>query len=136
MPGDVISWTCTWDLRNLGDKVYGLSSEDEMCQIFLAANPPLPFARATVGIPSQGDEYGVCGMRACFDLEECSMLAPHSNEFHKIELQPLTTEEGPQRELCELLVEAEATPPVNNWIFPQSVSARTSYSCFSSSFAT
>ena len=136
MPGDVISWTCTWDLRNLGDKVYGLSSEDEMCQIFLAANPPLPFARATVGIPSQGDEYGVCGMRACFDLEECSMLALHSNEFHKIELQPLTTEEGPQSELCELLVEAEATPPVNNWIFPQSVSARTSYSCFSSSFAT
>ncbi|CAE7286222.1 moxd2 [Symbiodinium sp. KB8] len=121
MPGDVISWTCTWDLRNLGDKVYGLSSEDEMCQIFLAANPPLPFARATLGILSQGDEYGVCGTRACFDVEECSTLAPHSNEFHKIELQPLTAEEGPQRELCELLVEAEAAPPVNNWIVPQSM---------------
>ncbi|CAE7791195.1 moxd2 [Symbiodinium sp. CCMP2592] len=121
MPGDVISWTCTWDLRNLGDKVWGLSSEDEMCQIFLAANPPLPFARGVVGIPSQGDEYGVCGTRACFDLEECSTLAPHSKEFHKIELQPLTTEEGPQRELCELLVEAEATPPVNNWILPHSM---------------
>ena len=121
MPGDIISWTCRWDLRGHEGTTWGLSSADEMCQIFLAANPPLPFARGVVGIPAAGREYGVCGTRACFDMDECSSLAPNSSEFYEITQEPIIQEEGERRELCQLVVEAEATPPLNNWILPNSM---------------
>ncbi|CAE7426054.1 moxd2 [Symbiodinium natans] len=120
--GDVISWTCTFDLRRFQtSKSWGLTSEDEMCELFLAANPPLPFARAVVGIPAAGREFAVCSKEACFDMEKCSEVAADSPDFYEVAEAPAMEERGPSRELCQLLVDAEAAPPPNNWAWPSSL---------------
>jgi len=97
-----------------------LSSEDEMCELFMAANPALPFARAVVGIQAGGREFGVCGTQACFDMDLCSQIAESSPEFYEVLQEPATAEQGAKREICQVLVDAEAAPPFNNWILPYS----------------